>query len=386
MVAVSNVGLARRDDSRWRLGGAIDDIELWFDFPAETDPQLRAEPFLACAIFRAMWKGEPLSFDASAPLSPTILDNFWKFQAIFRQWHPALHQVEITAENLAEPVSSGRVLGTYSGGVDSNFTFLRHRDELTHLLLSDSFDHYRGGDTFEALRLRVEAFAERQEKGLVTVGSNVRDVRKDFYVSWEYLHGPILCSMASVLGARIYIPSSADFRILRPWGSHPLLDPLWSSPGGEAVHDGLEFHRSEKTVAIASDPEIVSALQVCWNSKVSNCGVCGKCARTRLVLEIIGVTGAPFPNEGEPVDISAIKIKSPGGAGYAWDLMKLAEQHGKTRIAEELRRALSGYQRRRGVEDILKGVAPRRLRALYQSRGDRSWRNVIWPAIVTQYD
>jgi CubicO group peptidase (beta-lactamase class C family) len=50
---------------------------------------------------------------------------------------------------------------------------------------------------------------------------------------------------------RIYIAASVNYRDLFPWGTHPLLDPLWSSELLEFVHHGCAARRIEKLRFIA---------------------------------------------------------------------------------------------------------------------------------------
>jgi hypothetical protein len=87
------------------------------------------------------------------------------------------------------------------------------------------------------------------------------------------------------------IASSYAYAQLHPWGSHPLLDPLWSTEAVEFTHDGCEAMRSEKVKAIARSGLALSTLRVCWANEQGeyNCGRCEKCLRTMLALHVAGV-------------------------------------------------------------------------------------------------
>jgi hypothetical protein len=103
-----------------------------------------------------------------------------------------------------------------------------------------------------------------------------------------------LASIALLLAPqfrRVYIPSSHSYAQLFPWGSHPLLDPLWSIEGTEIVHDGCEASRVEKVKYLASCDVAIKHLRVCWENRngAYNCGQCEKCLRTMVSLRIAGV-------------------------------------------------------------------------------------------------
>ena len=63
------------------------------------------------------------------------------------------------------------------------------------------------------------------------------------------------------------------------FGSHPLLDPLWSTETLAFVHDGCEANRMEKVRRIAESPLLLEGLRVCVDDRgpdVYNCGSCWK--------------------------------------------------------------------------------------------------------------
>jgi hypothetical protein len=79
-----------------------------------------------------------------------------------------------------------------------------------------------------------------------------------------------------------------------PWGSHPLVDPLWSTGTVEIVHDGCEATRSDKAARIATSETALRHLRVCWGYReaydrgIYNCGHCAKCLRTQVDLYLAG--------------------------------------------------------------------------------------------------
>jgi hypothetical protein len=117
-------------------------------------------------------------------------------------------------------------------------------------------------------------------------------------------HGAALAAVAHALApnhGKVYIASSQSYANLHPWGSHPLLDPLWSSEAVQIVHDGGET-RMNKLRVLVQYPEVLARLRVCWENPGSyNCGLCGKCVRTMLGLYALGVEHcAAFPDTLTP--------------------------------------------------------------------------------------
>jgi hypothetical protein len=105
--------------------------------------------------------------------------------------------------------------------------------------------------------------------------------------------GAVLSAMALGLGAlisRCYIASSFPLTNLPPWGTHPAVDPLWSSEALEIVHEGIEFDREAKIVAIADNDVVLDSLRVCnaLRSAEGNCRRCDKCQQTALGLYFAG--------------------------------------------------------------------------------------------------
>ena len=89
--------------------------------------------------------------------------------------------------------------------------------------------------------------------------------------------------------ANVLVASSYDVNHLIPWGSHPDLDPLWSTERTFLRLDGGLVTRTEKVTAIAASSIAPSRLKVCWRADIeANCGCCEKCVRTQCALAIAG--------------------------------------------------------------------------------------------------
>jgi len=130
------------------------------------------------------------------------------------------------------------------------------------------------------------------EAEIIEVKTNIRSVTAK-YAPWSLTHGGALASVGllfSKLISEVYISSSRTTNQLRPWGTHPEIDSLWSTNGCKFIHFGVETSRLEKVRYISNYPEVHSSLKVCYENpnEEYNCGRCDKCIRTMVSLEIVG--------------------------------------------------------------------------------------------------
>jgi hypothetical protein len=140
----------------------------------------------------------------------------------------------------------------------------------------------------------VRAVADGFKKRLIVVRTNVRDhlVR---HTHWDFSHGAALASVGLCLEGTIskcIVASTCSYDELHPWGSHPLLDPLWSTGNLRFLHDGCEAKRIDKLRTIADNELAMKYLRACDNpSSSGQCGECEKCLRTMVGLHVIGRLG-----------------------------------------------------------------------------------------------
>ncbi len=189
--------------------------------------------------------------------------------------------------------TDGRGVGSFfSGGVDSFDTLLAHRDEITHLIFLEGFDFVVDARAVaDRAAAAAASVAAELGKELITVSTDVRRVFP--HVEWRWWHGGCLAAAALLLQEHlhtVYIPGSASWSELLPWGSHPDIDPLWSTECLEFRHDGIERDRFTKVAALAEEPVALAHLRVCWENRdgAYNCGRCEKCLRTMMLLHLVG--------------------------------------------------------------------------------------------------
>ncbi len=269
---------------------------------------------MAVALPAAMKLGLPLHVEG--PVSPQLLASIPSIQAIYHAWNPDWRVIPVSAEPAQPaPHGSGGVACFFSGGVDSFYTLLKHLDEIDALIFIHGFDISLDNTPFRArVSAAVREVAAACAKPLIEVETNL----KEFVIRhspWEYAHGALLAGVALSLSSRfsrIYIAASEFYGLAAtiPWGSHPLLDPLWSTERTTIVHDGCEATRMDKVAAIARSEVALRWLRVCWENPNGeyNCGRCGKCLRTMVALRIVDALDRCNTFD-RPLDLAAVARK-----------------------------------------------------------------------------
>jgi hypothetical protein len=163
---------------------------------------------------------------------------------------------------------------------------------------------------------------------------------------------------------RVLIPSSTTYDTLTPLGSHPMMDPLWSTQDVSMVNDGTEAMRVEKLALIATSDSALASLRVCWLNpdNAFNCGCCEKCVRTMLGLEANGAL-VRCPTFVSPLTAQA--VRSMGGADedvlyYCTENLRALRVAG---LRPDLQAALASVLEQLETDEVM-----RRLRALWPRR------------------
>jgi len=362
-----------RPGVRARIDVGDEASEIWYRV-SEGPIAQGSETFLAATLPSAM----KLGFDLELPggISPRLLHALPTIQTILRSWVPECREIPVHpgAPRAATPIPGRGVACFFSGGVDSFYTLLKHREEIDRIVLVHGFD-LRLDDA--VMRTKVsEAMREVAAEigvGLIEVETNVRSMA-DRYFPWRFYHGAMLASVALLLAPQIrkfYVAASDSFATLMPWGSHPLLDPLWSTEQTELIHDGLEATRLEKVASIASSEIAMRYLRVCfpWTNDAGgyNCGRCEKCLTTMACLRGVGALGlcATFPPE---LDLSAFSRLLPVDDAYHLEVKEILrglEQSGRDPL---LAGALRGWLDRRDPTGIA-GIPLRAYRRVRRMAG-----------------
>jgi hypothetical protein len=327
----------------------FESFTLWYRFPEWCTPYLspdNGDPFLAALLLPAMRTGEPLIIDA--PVSPALVEALPEIQAIFAVFDPRTRPVHVDAISRASPLIDGcgeRRNGLFfSMGVDSFYSLLKNQRDhpndsraITHLLSVHGFDAAHDGwdPEFPAELLQhFNAVAAESDKTLVPVVTNIRQVGARL-APWTMLHGAGMASIALALeGAfqRATIAASSTYDLLAPWGTHPVLDPLWSTEAVAFVHDGCELDTIDKTRFVARYPLVMKHLRVCPGYRSGyNCGRCMKCLRTMTDLLQAGLLKQceTLPHEIDPEALRAA-LRIPAGPVHIRNFRRRQETFART--------------------------------------------------------
>ena len=333
--------------------------ESWIRFrlPAEIlgGLPLSGDFALPLALLPAMKRGEDLSVEW--PVCSHLLSKTADIQDIYKVWGYARQRVNVKAsEAEAAPSQTSRgVACFFTGGVDSWYTLLKHRDEITHLVYVQGFDVALSDQwRREKVAALVRRVAGELGKTFVEMESDVR-VFSNPMATWDDYHGAALGAVALLMGNavhKVYIPGTFTYADLVPLGSHPILDPLWSTTGVNIAHDGCEASRLDKILFIAGEPLVCDTLRVCWKNvgQELNCGVCEKCLRTMICLETAGLSCATFPKKLDLAIIERLELNARWRVRYE-QLRVGAEKAGKQELAQALGATLRGkhYRGLRGA-------------------------------------
>ncbi len=273
------------------------------------------EPFFCLGLLPAMRSGKSLLINGE--INEQLLRGSEKIQEIFYSWNPGWQKIKI--QN-AVPVSTKK-LGNggsacfFSGGIDSWYTFLRHKDEVTHIIFIDGLDVRPDDHVLHAGLLGdLKRAAKHYGKQLIEVHT---DLRGFFHqtIPWKWVFGAALVSVGHLLTdhfSKIYIPASYSMETIIPNGISPLVDYLWSTDKTLFFHDGCEANRMQRTELVVTSDIALQTLHVCRKNHMQegNCGRCEKCQRTMLELLVNGGLDrcTTFPSQLNPRRLARISI------------------------------------------------------------------------------
>ena len=334
-----------------RISADVGDMNVWFRIPPGVAAAETGDAFLAVALIPAMALGADLDLTALPPVSSELLGRLGDIQDIWTSWNPLMHRIAVRANQRAS--SAATMAGSaafFSGGVDALFTALERRADLDQLVFINGFDFNMSADVFAAARARVARQTALLGMPLVAVETNWIEFTRRHRIARATSFGSALAGVALLLAPeRMVIASSNTYARLAPAGSHPLLDPLWSTGATQVEHHGCHARRDEKLMAIAQHPEFLPELWVCHRDPVKNCGTCPKCLRLRLSLWLIGKDQLAFSGaSGDPVGAWCRVADYRSERTFLADLIWMAQDCGRDDVVRRLN-ATAQRLRRRGL-------------------------------------
>lgn len=342
--------------------------EIYIETESEFAGDITCHPhaFLLGCFVPAMYLGEK-RICIEGDICPTLREGLKTAMAIMQVWSGgSLKPLSLEAGTMAVaqyPDKPRRAALFMSGGIDS-LSALRinrnvypetHPGFIKDCLLVHGFDI--GGvvergmkyHVFERAKKAMAAVAVDAGVALIPVYTNIRHLCDDRDLWLTKFFGAVLAAVAHAFDSRInlaYIGSSYDLPNLAPCGSHPLLDPEYSSYDLKIRHRDVEVSRIDKIRSIADWDIALDNLRVCLaNVKGKlNCGMCEKCVRTMLGLEALGVldkSSAFEENQVSPQLLDNFSITIRHREHFYRELMQPLKKCGRGDLVEVIERKLN---------------------------------------------
>ena len=300
------------------------------DLSFEEDLSPSPEAFLVASFLPAIHFGEK-RIRVNGPVCEELLEGLSTAMALFHAWYGDRYRpipIECCPVRQDSPVCTPRPRAAVflSGGVDS-LAVLRTNHLRLPIGHSDRFrdgifiyGHDIGGtarrksenEVFARALRRLEKVASEADLTLIPIRTNTRHLFDDHQFWMRFFYSAALAAVGHTLSRRIDrigISSGNVIQHLRPWGSHPVLDPCYSSAAVQVRHAGLHHTRLDRVRWVSEWPAALSGLRVCGHNPAHglNCGACEKCLRTMTQLVALGKLGE---TDAFPVkDISAGMIR-----------------------------------------------------------------------------
>ena len=275
--------------------------ELWFCYSDNYQPvALNADAFLIYILRYAMIHNKDIV--SKVPVHYELLNS------INRLLIPAIHladpgraKMTVSAPVLAEydcHQAPGVITG-FSCGVDSFYALLNHYRtgdrnlDVTHVFFFDFFSQ-NINNQWNAFTIAKNVAAE-MGFSIIKMCTNVLNVLNlNWYPTHLYSLFAAVNSMQDIVGKH-YLSSSfyvTDVNMNNPLFVDPahyelLLIKAFHHKDMETYIEG-PVARIDKTDFIADFPIVQNHLSVCWPRVDDNCGICSKCVRTLVDLDVCG--------------------------------------------------------------------------------------------------
>jgi hypothetical protein len=352
-VQISNISIFHHD-THTKISGDVGVFPLWFKVSqGHRINEEDATPFLLAAITHAMLLGEELVIDDRYYVSERIFNELPQIQTIINCWNPIFKKIKVRARTTAMLPEKHGCAAFFSGGVDSLYTLVKHQQEIDHLILVNGFDFNVDAAAWEIMVKRNEEIAGIFNKKLTIVETNLKEFNSWFNLTRFACFGAILAAIGQLLDVeKVHINSADTYELLFARGSHPLLEPLFSTEVCEIVHTGLEADRAKKIQLIKDHPSALNRLWVCTIDTKANCGLCDKCIRTFIALKLNGVDDFTFSNPVRISDIKKVTIESDINLTFFEKFRSLAIEKAHWDIEYQLRKLILKYKVKIFVKDI----------------------------------
>lgn len=247
-----------------------------------------ASAFLAAALPISMRTKEDLFVEG--PISKLLIKSTQKIMNVLNSWNVGLHKQSIKAEMQREDTGNSNLSGVFfSGGVDSFYTFLKHKNKIRYLIFVHGYDiQLDDVALYNEVLGTIETIAKKQGVQLLTVRTNIRDIFEQYF-TWDMSHEFALASVSLFLRQgfkEIYMSCGQTSKKAPHHYMTPELDTLWSTEAMKIHHFGCTADKISKLNFLSKSKTAMETLRVCWTNKRGeyNCCECEKCFRNMLAL------------------------------------------------------------------------------------------------------
>jgi len=350
-------------------------FELWFERLESPEPLAGdSHPFLLASAVSAWRRGERRIL-VGGSVCPRLRDGLRAAIAILARWWEADRDsivIEAAGDFRPYPERRDRSALFLTGGVDSTHMLQLNRRRypsnhpdsfrdavyVAHLSFLE-YAHERSARTLNLTERQigtVRAISEAVGLEPVFLESNFRLLEPEAYLVLPQDQGVNLSAAGHALIPRIgsvSLAASLDAQFLPRWGTHPLLDPHYSSSGLEFRHEGAGYTRFEKVADLAQWKVARENLLVCFEGPLEpgrlNCGECEKCLRTMTAFLAVGALDATSAFSGAAVTPEKLE-KMPFGELNFFDwlwrpMVEPLRRRGEHAIARVLERKLVAARR-----------------------------------------
>jgi hypothetical protein len=288
--------------------------------------------------------------------------------ALMKEWSNGAYaplKLEVGTRPTEKELRKDRRAGLFlSGGMDS-LAALRinrmhfpeqHPGSVKDCLLIHGFDI--GGvvergmkyHVFDRARAAMSKVAEDANVALIPVYTNIRHLCDDRDLWLDKFFGAVLASVAHAFDSRlnlVYVAASYDIPNLAPCGSHPLLDPAYSSYELRIRHRDVQLSRLDKLRIVAEWEAAFQNFRVCLANVQGrlNCGKCEKCVRTMTELVALGKLDKTRAFEEDDVSselLSSFSIRIRHREPFYEAMLPLLEARGRKDLVRTIRIMLAG--------------------------------------------
>ena len=377
----------RRDkgEGRIRISAAVQwedcqrpAYELFFETEEHLSDYLTLNPdaFLVGCIIPALHYGERRVL-VEGSVCPELIQNLKVAIDLLNFWFPSPQRSKslvIEADRIeSKPnrLNDRKSAFFFSGGIDSFATLRTNRLAFPKdhpMFIHDGLLVYGleqdDPQLFKHVYKSLLAVAKLADIFFIPVYTNVylvyrpEDKQNHFHL-WEYeFGGAALAAVGHAFTNRtsnIYIANTWYLSHLDPWGSHPLLDPYFSSFNLKVIHDGFTQSRFQKTKLVAGWDAALKNLRVCnkyrlYNENYLNCGKCEKCLRTMLALTALKkydkTDAFPVKHISQDYAKKHAKPSNDFQVGLYKEMVDPLIQAGRQDLSEAIRHNIELYYRR----------------------------------------